>query len=616
MLDRLVRRRSDPQDGLPPDAPVILLIDDDEEEAILLADRLARVPGAAYRLECVTTPEAGLERLGRGHYAAALLDVRLGRASGLDVLRQAIAQDCRVPIVMLTGERDPAVDRAALELGAVDFLAKGRTDPAEFERTLRYAIAHGRAVEAVRRSEQRIAAIEEIGRLVGERGLGTEVLEQVVGLLAARLGFSHLAIYLADGDDFRIGAQKGYTAAVGKVEATGTLSQVLRTRRPTFVPNLTVEPDVRGRGEPGMELCLPLSLGPEVLGLLLVGSSDEAPIGESEHGTLMSVADRLAAALGLAQDRLEVSARVQRFRRLSRFASVLNDVSDARMLDELVTKAAAEVVSAEVVILSVREPSSERFLVRSTHGPDLPPLGSELDPWAPAQRAMETGRVEFDRLGSRWCAAVPLVRHGRVIGLLLFEREDRPFDPLECEAFPLMADQIALTVASQLLEAGETLAAVRDHATGLFTEAYATAALAQLLSSRRRLPVADRPPFSVLLFGIDATDAETPPDPAAAEAALGALSTIVLDRLRASDLAWRTSQGIAAVLPDASRDQAAAGAEQIIARFMPGSAGASPTITVSAGCAALDEEGDQPLATGEAALMMARRAGGSTVVQA
>lgn len=186
MLERLVRRRSDAQAALPPDAPVILLIYDDQDEAILLADMLARVPGAAYRLECVTTPEAGLERLGRGHYAVALLDVRLGRASGLDVLRQAIAGGCRVPIVMLTGERDPAVDRAALELGAVDYLAKGRTDPAEFERTLRYAIAHGQAVEAVRRSEQRIAVIEEIGRLVGERGLGTEVLEQVVGLLAAR----------------------------------------------------------------------------------------------------------------------------------------------------------------------------------------------------------------------------------------------------------------------------------------------------------------------------------------------------------------------------------------------------------------------------------------------
>jgi len=128
--------------------------------------------------------------------------------------------------------------------------------------------------------------------------------------------------------------------------------------------------------------------------------------------------------------------------------------------------------------------------------------------------------------------------------------------------------------------------------------------------------VADRPPFSVLLFGIDNNDVETPADPAAVEGALGALSTIVLDRLRASDLVWRSGQRIAAVLPDASRDQAAAGAEQIIARFMPGSAAASPMITASAGCAALDEEGDQPLATAEAALMMARRAGGSTVVQA
>jgi len=45
MLERLVRRRSDAQAALPPDAPVILLIYDDQDEAVLLADMLARVAG-------------------------------------------------------------------------------------------------------------------------------------------------------------------------------------------------------------------------------------------------------------------------------------------------------------------------------------------------------------------------------------------------------------------------------------------------------------------------------------------------------------------------------------------------------------------------------------------
>lgn len=583
---------------------------------MLLADMLGRVPGAAYRLESVTTPEGALERLGTGRYAAALLDVRLGASSGLDVLRAAMERDCRIPIVMLTGERDPAVDRAAMELGAVDFLAKGRTDPADLERTLRYAIAHGDAVEAVRRSEQRLAAIEETGRLVGEQGLGAEVLEQVVALLFARLGFEHVSIYLAEGEEFRLGAQRGYAAATTTLEITGTLSQVLRTRRATFVPNLTVDPDVRGGDEPGMELCLPLFLGHEVLGLLLVGSPAEAPIGESDHAALTSVADRLAAALVLAHDRLEVSARVQRFRRLSRFAAALNAATDTSTPDALVAKSAADVVSADVVILSVHDRGSDRFLVRSTHGPDVPQLGSELDAGPPAQRAMESGRVELDLYEDRWRAAVPLVRHGRVIGLLLMERVDRPFDPLERETFPLMADQVALAVASRLLAEGETLAAVRDGATGLFTEAYAMAALTQSLSSRRRVPRAERAPISVLFLSLDHDESMGSADPAAREVALSALSRIVLSRLRASDLVWRTGQRIAAVLPDASRDQAATIAEQVAQLFAAASEDSAPISTISGGCAELDDEGEQPLAAAEAALMMAQRAGGATVVRA
>ncbi|MDQ3493708.1 MAG: GAF domain-containing protein [Chloroflexota bacterium] len=608
MLDRLVRRRNEAQ-APRLDAPLILLIDDDEDEATLLSDMLARVPGAAYRLESVTTPEGGLERLGTGRYAAALLDVRLGASSGLDVLRAAMERGCRIPIVMLTGERDPAVDRAALELGAVDFLAKGRFDPADLERTLRYAIS-------ARRSEQRLAAIEETGRLVGEQGLSADVLEQVVALLSARLGFKHVSIYLAEGEDFRLGAQEGYAAAITTLEVTGSLSQVLRTRRATFVPNLTVDPDVRGGDEPGMELCLPLFLGPDVLGLLLVGSPAEAPIGESDHATLTSVADRLAAALVLAQDRLEVSARVQRFRRLSRFAAALNAATDPSTLDALVSKSAAEVVSADVVILAVHDRASDRFLVRSTHGPDLPPLGSELDAWAAAQRAMESGQIELGRYEDRWGAAVPLVRHGRVIGLLLMERVDRPFDPLEREAFPLIADQVALAVASRLLEQGEALAAVRDGATGLFTEAYATAALTESLASRRRVPRAERTPLSALFLSLDHDDSTEPAEPGAREVALSALAKILLTRLRASDLVWRSGQGIAAVLLDARRDQAATIAEQVAQLFAAASEDGAPISTISGGCAALDDEGDQPLAAAEAALMMAQRAGGDTVVRA
>lgn len=129
---------------------------------------------------------------------------------------------------------------------------------------------------------------------------GRRVLDEVVSLLAARLGLKHVSIYLAADEGFRLAAQHGYAAAISTLEVTGTLSQVLRTRRATFVPNLTVNPDVRGGDEPGIELCLPLFLGPEVLGLLLVGSPAEAPIGESDHAALASVADRLAAALVLA----------------------------------------------------------------------------------------------------------------------------------------------------------------------------------------------------------------------------------------------------------------------------------------------------------------------------
>src|SRR5690606_22662959 len=91
-------------------APVRVLMVEDDERDFLLARELFAATGRDLRLlEWVRTADEALARLRENCHPIVLLDLRLGAASGLDVLRQARAAGCRsrfIFIVTRTGDID------------------------------------------------------------------------------------------------------------------------------------------------------------------------------------------------------------------------------------------------------------------------------------------------------------------------------------------------------------------------------------------------------------------------------------------------------------------------------------------------------------------------------
>ncbi|MGD2205916.1 MAG: ATP-binding protein [Anaerolineae bacterium] len=134
------------------DFPIkVLMVDDDEDDYVITRDLLCESAGGDFDLEWVSTYEAGLEAMCRGEHDVCLLDYRLGARDGLQLLRQAMAQGCRAPIILLTGQGDRKVDLEAMTAGAADYLVKGQIGTPLLERSIRYAIERKRAEEALRR---------------------------------------------------------------------------------------------------------------------------------------------------------------------------------------------------------------------------------------------------------------------------------------------------------------------------------------------------------------------------------------------------------------------------------------------------------------------------------
>jgi len=127
----------------------VLLVDDDEDDFLLTRSMLAEC-GEPFVVEWASTPATGLDKLTTGAYDVALVDHNLGGSTGIELLGEACARGCRIPVIMLTGQPDRETDLRAMRAGAADFLVKGRVNGDLLERAIRYARERHRLLEEIR----------------------------------------------------------------------------------------------------------------------------------------------------------------------------------------------------------------------------------------------------------------------------------------------------------------------------------------------------------------------------------------------------------------------------------------------------------------------------------
>lgn len=122
----------------------VLLIDDSEADYFYTQSLLDDVNEADYECSWACDYQTGLEALLEGRHDVCLVDQNLGVATGVDLLAAGQQAGVTIPIIMLTGTGEGAVDREAMGRGAADFLTKDMLSSCLLERTIRYAIERRR----------------------------------------------------------------------------------------------------------------------------------------------------------------------------------------------------------------------------------------------------------------------------------------------------------------------------------------------------------------------------------------------------------------------------------------------------------------------------------------
>ncbi len=153
----------------------VLLIDDDRLQFALTRQQFKAFVAGDYELIWRETYEDGLAELLSGDYSVCLLDYRLGERDGLELIREALKNNCRVPIIFLTAETGSKVDIEAMNAGALDYLVKGEISPQMLERSMRYALKLGDTLEALRRLATRDQLTGLLNRRVFDDILNEEI---------------------------------------------------------------------------------------------------------------------------------------------------------------------------------------------------------------------------------------------------------------------------------------------------------------------------------------------------------------------------------------------------------------------------------------------------------
>ena len=139
----------------------ILLIDDDEDCFVITRAQLAKISGKQFILSWVDNFEDARQAFQRREHDVYLVDYHLGAHDGLELLREAIAVECRVPIIMLTGQADPEIDLQAMKAGAADYLVKDEIDASRLERAVRYALERQRLLTERKCAEEEMRMAKE-----------------------------------------------------------------------------------------------------------------------------------------------------------------------------------------------------------------------------------------------------------------------------------------------------------------------------------------------------------------------------------------------------------------------------------------------------------------------
>ena len=161
------------------DTLTVLIVEDDPDVR-LGCEQALQLEGLA--TESVDSAEAAKKRIGKDFRGVVVSDIRLPRMDGMTFLRDILALDPELPVVLITGHGDISMAVQAMKDGAHDFIQKP-FPPEYLVEVVRRALEKRQLVLEIRALRHRLEGRDQIeARLIGDSTPMKRVRQLIGGL--------------------------------------------------------------------------------------------------------------------------------------------------------------------------------------------------------------------------------------------------------------------------------------------------------------------------------------------------------------------------------------------------------------------------------------------------
>lgn len=133
----------------------VLVIEDDEDDYFILKEHIKNSKLWNIAFKHVSSYEEGKSQYASSEFDLCFLDNYLGVHTGIEFLNE-VCQDKRcMPIILLTGLDDEALDEIAIEAGAADYIPKQNLSKSILERSIRHSLERHKQSELLNKEREK-----------------------------------------------------------------------------------------------------------------------------------------------------------------------------------------------------------------------------------------------------------------------------------------------------------------------------------------------------------------------------------------------------------------------------------------------------------------------------
>jgi DNA-binding NtrC family response regulator len=126
----------------------VLLVEDDLVDSSWVRRQLLAYPSARFHLAVASRLDWALQHMDTVFFDAVLLDLTLPDSHGGETLLRTLMHSSRIPVIILSGNRDQQLSESARQRGVYAYLIKGLPSMESLPRMLHEAVMERRTAQA------------------------------------------------------------------------------------------------------------------------------------------------------------------------------------------------------------------------------------------------------------------------------------------------------------------------------------------------------------------------------------------------------------------------------------------------------------------------------------